>query len=65
MESDALVCVQDRTFPYHSLQPSHTTDGILDLHLADVGAGLALDLFEQLSLLRNHLSERLFEIWLR
>lgn len=53
VEADALVGVEDGSLPDHGLEATHSTEGVLDLNLADDLVAVGLDLLEELTLGRD------------
>jgi hypothetical protein len=64
VETDALVCIEDGALPDHSLQPAHTTQGVLDLDLTNGFVAVSLDLLKELTLGGNHSLEGSLEVGL-
>lgn len=62
VETDALVGVQHRALPDHSLQASHASNGAGNGHLANDVFTMLLDLLEQFPLCRNSILESSLEV---
>lgn len=63
VETDALIRIEYGTLPDHGLEPTHATEGVLDLDFANDGGAVCFDFLQELSLGGDDFFERGLEIW--